>query len=447
MDMGKAARQLSLEGDLFGDGLCWVDGSPAASGFEALYLPDRFRRITGTASCRYRSRVEAIDPYLLVRVLPNQGRTRLAVSLDGIELEPQTIPSYGTYYFPLPALARAMRAGHDIDVRLRVLVDNEYRDDAGVCVYEIKLIDVEKDEFPGRAALREKLALFSSSGGKFYETLSRQHFPEGSRLLEVGSGEGHLACLMSAFSGVSVTGIDIIEYEKSGFPTVRERLTREFEVQKPLLRGVPRLESMATTTGLKGVMERTSHLTMSAEEMAFPDESFDFVYSLNVMEHVPNPDRAFKEISRVLRAGGRALLQYEPLYYSDCGSHLPSTLGFNRPWAQLVMTPDEIKQAILTAGGVPNEVDNILASLNGHKPSYYFDAMNASGLTVQFRGVRRGFTIPGAGESREYRRLLERYSNEDLTTIGMTWVLEKPRTHRSWLHRLCGSAGGSRVRV
>lgn len=422
----EAAEALPAETDLFGDGLCWVDGLPAASGFEDLYLPDRFRRITGFASCRYwLSGAMASDPYLLVRALPGQARTRLALSLNGMKLDPQDVPSYGTYYFPLPASLREGLAEGSVDVRLRVLVGDEYREDASACVYEIKLIDVEKDEFPDRHAFREKLGLFSPDGGTFYEMLSQQRFSKGDRLLEVGSGEGHLACLMSAYSGASVTGIDVIEYEKPGFPSARQRLTKEFELQKSLLRAVHGLESMATTMGLRGVMERTAHLTMSAEEMAFPDESFDFVYSLNVMEHVPHPERAFKEIYRVLRPGGRALLQFSPLYYSDSGSHLPATLGYNQPWAQLVMTPDEIKQAILASGGVPNEVDNILASLNGRGAQSYYAAVNASGLNVVFHHAVRGFTLPGAGESAEYKRLLEHHSEEDLTTIGMTWVLER----------------------
>jgi len=40
------------------------------------------------------------------------------------------------------------------------------------------------------------------------------------------------------------------------------------------------------------------------EEQTFPSESFDIVLSLDVMEHVYNPDRAFQEVYRTLRPGG-----------------------------------------------------------------------------------------------------------------------------------------------
>jgi len=45
----------------------------------------------------------------------------------------------------------------------------------------------------------------------------------------------------------------------------------------------------------------------SAEELPFPDESFDTVVSTLVMCTVPDPTRALGEVRRVLRPGGRYL--------------------------------------------------------------------------------------------------------------------------------------------
>lgn len=42
----------------------------------------------------------------------------------------------------------------------------------------------------------------------------------------------------------------------------------------------------------------------SAEQLPFPDNHFNFVYSNFVMEHVPDRKNAFKEIHRVLKPGG-----------------------------------------------------------------------------------------------------------------------------------------------
>ena len=54
---------------------------------------------------------------------------------------------------------------------------------------------------------------------------------------------------------------------------------------------------------------------MDATQLAFPDASFDKIYSFHVIEHIPNIRLALAEIDRVLAPGGRALLVYpaEPI--------------------------------------------------------------------------------------------------------------------------------------
>lgn len=48
---------------------------------------------------------------------------------------------------------------------------------------------------------------------------------------------------------------------------------------------------------------------MDIRKLEFPDESFDIVLCNHVLEHVPEDDVAMKEILRVLRPGGFAILQ------------------------------------------------------------------------------------------------------------------------------------------
>lgn len=45
-----------------------------------------------------------------------------------------------------------------------------------------------------------------------------------------------------------------------------------------------------------------------AQRLSFPDESFDGVFTFAALEHVPDPDRAFREIDRILRGGGYGLI-------------------------------------------------------------------------------------------------------------------------------------------
>jgi SAM-dependent methyltransferase len=65
---------------------------------------------------------------------------------------------------------------------------------------------------------------------------------------------------------------------------------------------------------------------MDAREMTFSDESFDFVYSRVVFEHVADPGAAIDEIVRVLRPGGVAYIRLH-LYTSPGGSHDPRLLS------------------------------------------------------------------------------------------------------------------------
>lgn len=42
----------------------------------------------------------------------------------------------------------------------------------------------------------------------------------------------------------------------------------------------------------------------AAERLPFEDNAFDGIYSINLLEHVPEPGRVFQELARVVRAGG-----------------------------------------------------------------------------------------------------------------------------------------------
>jgi ubiquinone/menaquinone biosynthesis C-methylase UbiE len=69
-----------------------------------------------------------------------------------------------------------------------------------------------------------------------------------------------------------------------------------------------------TEAGVRMTRERLAHqcaspsayrlLVADAENLAFPDASFDFVYSWGVLHHSPDTRRAFREVHRVLKPGG-----------------------------------------------------------------------------------------------------------------------------------------------
>ncbi|HLG15352.1 MAG TPA: class I SAM-dependent methyltransferase [Blastocatellia bacterium] len=110
----------------------------------------------------------------------------------------------------------------------------------------------------------------------------------GKRVLEVGCGTG-TDLLQFARAGASVTGVDLT-------PRSIEIASRRFAVYG----------------------EEASFAIGDAERLAFPDESFDLVYSFGVIHHTPGTAKAVDEMRRVLRRGGRAVVMIynrASLYY------------------------------------------------------------------------------------------------------------------------------------
>src|SRR2546427_13128296 len=112
------------------------------------------------------------------------------------------------------------------------------------------------------------------------------HIPEaadfagarGLRVLEIGCGLGTDGAQF-AKAGADYTGVDLTE-------AAIELARKRFEL-----------------SDLKGDFR-----VADAENLDFPDESFDIVYSHGVLHHTPDTARAVREIHRVLKTGGRAIV-------------------------------------------------------------------------------------------------------------------------------------------
>jgi ubiquinone/menaquinone biosynthesis C-methylase UbiE len=116
--------------------------------------------------------------------------------------------------------------------------------------------------------------------------LKEWHIPEaagfaatrGLRVLEIGCGLGTDGAQF-AKAGADYTGVDLTE-------AAIELARKRFEL-----------------SDLKGEFR-----VADAENLDFPDNSFDIVYSHGVLHHTPDTARAVREIHRVLKTGGRAVV-------------------------------------------------------------------------------------------------------------------------------------------
>jgi len=84
-----------------------------------------------------------------------------------------------------------------------------------------------------------------------------------------------------------------------------------------------------------------------AERLPFADACFDCVWSIHVLEHVPELERALKEMARVLRPGGLLLLK--PAWF--CRSWAASGVEV-RPWCDLTWRERLTKASIPLRKGV-----------------------------------------------------------------------------------------------
>jgi ubiquinone/menaquinone biosynthesis C-methylase UbiE len=104
----------------------------------------------------------------------------------------------------------------------------------------------------------------------------RTALPAGTRLLEVGCGVGAvLGILGDAFPGIALSGVDLEERQIEAARTHLARL------------------------GLDADLRRADALALP-----FADGSFDHVWMMWFLEHVPDPVGALREARRVLAPGG-----------------------------------------------------------------------------------------------------------------------------------------------
>ena len=100
----------------------------------------------------------------------------------------------------------------------------------------------------------------------------------GLKVLEIGCGIGTDGAQF-AKAGADYTGIDLTE---AAIDLARQRFA---------------------VSGLKGEFR-----VSDAENLDFPNESFDLVFSHGVLHHTPDIETAISEIHRVLKPGGRAMV-------------------------------------------------------------------------------------------------------------------------------------------
>ena len=214
--------------------------------------------------------------------------------------------------------------------------------------------------------------VFQRSILAYYEAAGRVH----GHVLEIGTGMGY--------------GIDVVAPAAERFITIDK--SRAFEVKLPA---------------------NAEFRQMTVPPLDFADESFDYVISFQVIEHIKNDKEFVAEVSRVLRKGGKFIVSTP---------NAPMSLTRN-PWHVREYTAEELKKLLskefsqidmMGVGGNEKIMEYYEANRRGVERITRFDI-----LDLQHRLPRWMLQIPYDILNRLNRRRLFDQNNELTSSITM----------------------------
>lgn len=196
-------------------------------------------------------------------------------------------------------------------------------------------------------------------------------------------------------------------------------------------------------------MPKMSYLQMDAAHMTFAPESFDFVYSFSVFEHLPDPASALDEVVRVLRPNGGCCISVHQ-YCSEEGCHDLRLFAEDRSnvpfWPHL-----RPRYAHLVR---PNAYLN---ALRYHQWLDLFrDKMPEAVFQFDTHDPQRVHELKQALQSIRAEGELAEYTDEELLTVNIVAIWQKPGVTktghkrdeghsscgRQWDPSLSGDTGG-----
>ena len=147
----------------------------------------------------------------------------------------------------------------------------------------------------------------------------------GKDILEIGAYDGGTAYALASLGANRVLATDMAAYYITQTPGG--------EVSEEAIAAKNRDLSRLRDTYAKVVSEQVASRVSFQEDdicaSSVPYQSMDVVVSWEVLEHLTQPQDAFREIARILKPGGLAFHEYNP-FFSLNGGHSLCTLDF--PW-------------------------------------------------------------------------------------------------------------------
>ena len=130
--------------------------------------------------------------------------------------------------------------------------------------------------------------------GRILARLARHFRNPGTKALDVGCGGGSYAIECHLRHGVNTT---LCDYSEGLLALARIQV------------------------GQAGVSAQAEFVQCSAENLPFPDEAYDFIQCMEVLEHLQHPERALAEFRRVSRKGAHIVVSvpHPPEWFANEG--------------------------------------------------------------------------------------------------------------------------------
>lgn len=239
-----------------------------------------------------------------------------------------------------------------------------------------------------------------------------------ARLLELGCGQTAVQTALFRADGALITGIDaeipsgemnfrlfvrIIKH--SGMGRALKSLIRHVVFDRRLF------SELSREYGRPVVCDNLDLRVMDAASMVFDPESFDFIYSKNVFEHLKDVPSAVRELLRVLKPSGVAVICIH-LFPSLSGGHCLEWANYWQP-SKRVPPWDHLREN-------KHPADIYLNKLTIRQ---YREILQSFSTVVEETTVEKGENFLSKEIETELRE--KGYSRHDLLTNTVTFVIRK----------------------
>lgn len=207
--------------------------------------------------------------------------------------------------------------------------------------------------------------------------------------------------------------------------------------------------------------DRVEFRVCDASDADLPEQSFDIIYGIAIIEHVPDFERLCKAIKRFLKPNGVVYFQGCPMWAGTLGHHVwyspdqegdfeatfatgggkkskPMQYSFteNNPipdWAHLAMSPAELELLLVEEKGIPAKhaegivkyVYNLDGTMIGSCSNFY-SASEVLGVMKEYFDVDSNPIWSDRKPNEYFEKAREKYSEEDLRTLGLrVWMTHK----------------------